>query len=139
MQPSLAGLDHDAVQQILDPDPAVERRDTCVEPCDGAPPLRQAFSLMTYSSSSLMLPSLSWSNTTFDGHQLGEARGRRSSSAVLLEQDGAGVGFDQDRVRRSGVEFVLLAGVAAWTGPDAGQRRKAKRNGGKSRTGGFRE
>ena len=29
-----------------------------VEPCDGAPPWRQAFSLMTYSSSSLTRPCL---------------------------------------------------------------------------------
>ena len=76
MQPSLAGLDHRRPCSRSSTFTRLCSAAYMVEPRDGAPPLRQALTLMMYSSSRLMLPSWSWSNTTFDGHQLGEARRR---------------------------------------------------------------
>ncbi len=54
-----------------------------VEPCDGAPPFRQALTLMTYSSSRLMLPSWSWSNTTLTVISLARLAGATRSSAAF--------------------------------------------------------
>src|SRR5476649_255312 len=52
-----------------------------VEPCDVAPPLRQAFSLTIYSSVSLMRPSLSSLNTYSTVISLPRLAGKISSSA----------------------------------------------------------
>ena len=48
-----------------------------VDVCEGAPPRRQAFSLMMNSSSSLMRALLDLVEHDLGGHQLGEARRRR--------------------------------------------------------------
>ena len=69
-----------------------------VEPPDGAPPFFQALTLILNSSSSLMLPSLSSLKTTSCRHQFGEARGRDQLIGILVEEHGAGLGLDQDRV-----------------------------------------
>ena len=54
-----------------------------VEPLDIAPPLRQAFSLMTKSSVSLMLPSSSCSNATSRVISLARLAGATSASALF--------------------------------------------------------
>ena len=54
-----------------------------VEPPDGAPPLRQAFSLMRYSSVSLILPFLMALNTTSAVISFIMLEGARSSSAFF--------------------------------------------------------
>ena len=116
-----------------------------VEPRDGAPPLRQAFSLMTNSSSSLSLPCSSWSNTTSTVISLARLAGAIELVGVLLEQHGAAVGLDQDRVRRRGLELLLLRSEEVWAArwkrteknavchpasawAEAGEVRLAKRN-----------
>ena len=60
------------MQQIVDA-PGCGSRRTWWSVCEGAPPLRQAFSLTMNSSVSLILPLLSSMEDVFGGHQLGEA------------------------------------------------------------------
>ena len=89
-----------------------------VEPPAGAPPLRQAFSLMRYSSVSLTSPCLDGVEDHLGRHQLHHAGRRPQLVGVLLEQHAAAGGLDQDRGRRVAVEaaLVLLGALHAVVG-----------------------
>jgi len=85
-----------------------------VEPCDGAPPLRQAFSLMMNSSSSFVefdLALLDLIEQVFKRHQLGEAGRRHQLIAILLEQHAVAVGVEQKCGGNAGLKTFGLFGV----------------------------
>jgi hypothetical protein len=77
-----------------------------VEPPEGAPPLRQAFSLTRNSSVSLMSPCLM--EDDLRGHQLHHAGRCAQLVGILLEQDASARCLDQDRSRRIAIETALL-------------------------------
>ena len=107
-----------------------------VEPCDGAPPLRQAFSLTTYSSVELDAALLDLVEHVFRGHQLGEARREDQLVGVALEQHAAVFRVDQDRVRRgdlparpsSGAGHCFLRGAPAPASASAADEAPAARS-----------
>ena len=73
---------------------------------DGAPPVRQAFSLVWNSSSSLTLPSFRARNSDGERHELAHARGRHEIVGSLLKQHRSRLGVDQDRILGLGDELA---------------------------------
>ena len=67
---------------------------------EGAPPLRQAYSLMKNSSSSLISPGFQRLEGHRQQHELAHAGGIHEVVGAALEDDGAGFGIHQDGVRR---------------------------------------
>ena len=92
-------LDHDALQQVLDLHPAVQRRvhGRAVRRRTALAPGVDADDVFVVEAD---VAKLELVEHHIDGHQLGEARRRHQSVGLLLEQDGSGFGFDQERVRR---------------------------------------
>ena len=79
-----------------------------VEPCEGAPPLRQAFSLIVNSSLELDAALLDFIEQEFERHEFGEARRGDKLIAVLLEQHAVAVGIEQQRRWHRSLEAVVL-------------------------------
>ena len=95
----VGGLDHDALQQVLDLHPAVQRR------VHGRAVRRRAALAPGVDADDVLVvetdvAELELVEHHVDGHQLGEACRRDQIVGLLLEQDRAGFGLDQERVRR---------------------------------------
>ena len=101
-----------------------------VEPWDGAPPLRQAFSLIRERVVELEPALLDLVEHVFERHQLGEARRRHQLIAVLVEQQAVAVGVEQDGGGNAGLERFVLFGRhrgAARRGRRRGLRQSRRR------------
>ena len=103
----VAGLDHHAVQQVAHADAAVERREHG-RAAGGRAALAPGVLADRHLVFVLELALGDRVQHHLGGHQLGHAGRRIDLVGVALEQDGAGVGVDQDRVRRRGLEPVIF-------------------------------
>ena len=103
----VAALDDRAVQEIVDRNLAVERREH-----GRAAGRRAALAPGVLADvvfvGQLDVALLDGVEHHFGGHQLHHAGGRAQFVGVLLEQDAAAGGLDQDRGRRVAVESALL-------------------------------
>ena len=94
---------------------------------DGAPPLRQAFTLMRNSSSSLICPVFKRLEDDSQRHELAHAGRRHQLVGVVLEQHCARIGIHQDRLAGLGGDFGLR--LRGGRGRKARKRHRQNRQG----------